>query len=179
MITHDEMVRNIIDAWNALSPEDVAKGHAWYSIAHDIAADIGNGDVRKGAGIIAALSPLKSWAENIRLATDAGNGNVHGHFTSAVTKAKAIMDGTDPETVLPMDAKTGNFFLNILFPDLDGPVTIDRHAWRVATGEAIPSMTPKRYRMASDAYRSAGQALGVPAHIVQAGTWGPMARVGW
>lgn len=180
MITIDEMTANILAAWDALTADDIAKGRAWYPVANDLARMLGNGDVRKGAGVIAAMSPLKSWKENVRLATDAVNGNVHGTFGDAIRKVERILDGADPCDVLPMDAKTGNFYANILDPSDPAPVTIDRHAYRVATGEKMPSgIKGKRYAEVAQAYRNAAAARGVNGATMQAGVWGPMAQGGY
>lgn len=179
-VSLDAMVSNILWAWDALSDADKAKGAAWYPVAHDIALAMGDGDVRKGAGVIAALSPLKSWKVNVKLATDAFAGNVHGTFGDAIRKAERIMAGTDPADVLPMDAKTGNFFANIVDPSDPNPVTIDRHAYRCATHETMPSgIKGKRYAAIAEAYRIAGKARGVTGSTMQAGVWGPMAQGGY
>jgi hypothetical protein len=177
---HETYVSNIIDAWNALSDEDIAKGRAWYPVAHDIAVGLGNGDARMGAGILAALSPLKSWHENVKLATQASEGNVRGHFPDALGKVRAIMAGSDPANVLPMDMKTGNFYQNILDPSDAHAVTVDRHAAHLATGSPVKGgLKLKAYREIADAYRDAAKRLGEIPSVVQAGIWGPMARVGY
>jgi hypothetical protein len=169
-------VSNIIAAWHAASPEQIAKGRSWYPVAHDLAKMIGAGDARKGAGIIAALSVQKQWSENVRLATDAANGNVHGHFSDALNKVRAIMAGTDPAEVLPMSLKTGNFFRNIADPADPDAVTIDRHAHDVAVGEVYGNRDRglskiSRYGILRDAYRVAGERLDELPAVVQAGDW--------
>jgi hypothetical protein len=169
-------VVNIVATWHLASPEQIAKGRAWYSVAHDLAVMIGNGNVRMGAGVIAALSVQKQWSENVRLATDAANGNVHGHFSNALSKVRAIMAGTDPAEVLPMSLKTGNFFRNIADPADPDAVTIDRHAHDVAVGEVYGNRDRglskiSRYGILRDAYRVAGECLGEIPSVVQAATW--------
>lgn len=172
-------VQNIIDAWTALSDADKAAGDMWYDVARDIARMLGDGDVRKGAGYLAALSPLKSWEVNVQLATDAAQGNIHGNFGDACRKAEAIHDGADPATVLPMNLKTGNFYANIVGIDDDTRVTVDRHAYRVATGDSNYSgLQAGGYKIVMDAYLEAGRRLGKLGKHVQAGVWIPEAR-GW
>lgn len=180
MLSIDEMTANILALWDALSDADKAKGIAWYSVANDLARIMGNGDVRKGAGVIAAMSPLKSWDINVKLARDAFNGNVHGQFGDACRKVEKIMAGANPCDVLPMDAKTGNFYANILDPNDTEHVTIDRHAYRAATGEKIPGgLKGKRYANMAQAFINAGKARGVTGAQMQAGVWGPMAQGGY
>jgi hypothetical protein len=172
----DRYVSNIVAAYRAATPAQIAKGNAWYPVAHELALQIGNGNARKGAGIIAALSANKSWSLNVRLATDAGNGNLHGHVADALGKARAIQAGIDPAEVLPMDKKTGNFFRNIFDPSDPAAVTIDRHAHDIAVGEVYGNRdrglsNPTRYATLLRAYIVAGAVLNELASRVQAGTW--------
>ena len=71
--------------------------------------------------------------------------------------------------------KTTCFFLNILFPDNDEVVTVDRHAIRIALGN-VPGvddicMTEKRYRNISEAYQIAAKGLDINAIALQAVVW--------
>lgn len=178
-VTPDEfetLVGNIIAKWNSATPEQICKGRAWYPVAHDLAVMFGDGNVRMGAGIIAALSVQKSWKENIRLATDASAGNVHGHTGRNLDKVRAILSGIAPEDVLPMQAKTGNFYRNIVDPSDPTAVTIDRHAFDVAVNEVNGNRdrglsNANRYAIIRDAYLTAAKRLGECASTVQAGTW--------
>jgi hypothetical protein len=177
--THETYVTNILREWDALTPDQIAEGKAWYHVAHSMALGLGNGDIRKGAGILAALSPLKSWEENVKLATQAANGNVRGHFPDACRKASAIMAGADPTEVLPMDAKTGNFYLCILDPSDPNAVAVDRHAAHTALGESRKGgLKPKLYGELKAAFVDAGARRNVLPSVMQAGVWSPRAR-GW
>ena len=169
-------VQNIIAKWNAATPEQIAKGRAWYPVAHDLANMLGDGNVRMGAGIIAAMSVQKSWKENVRLATDAANGNVHGHTGRNLDKVRAILSGIAPEDVLPMAAKTGNFYRNIVDPSDPSAVTVDRHAFDIAVNEVNGNRdrglsNANRYAIIRDAYLTAAKRLDECASTVQAGTW--------
>jgi hypothetical protein len=169
-------VQNVIRTYQSATPAQQERGRNWYPVAHDLALIIGAGDSRKGAGVIAALSAQKSWSENIRLATDAANGNVHGHFADALRKVNRILSGTDPEDVLPMSAKTGHFFRCIEDPTDPDPVVIDRHAHDIAVGETYGARerglsSKGRYAALAHAYREAALQLGVIPSVVQAITW--------
>lgn len=169
-------VQNIIITWNSATPEQICKGRSWYPVARDMAVMFGDGNVKIGAGIIAALSVQKSWKENIRLATDASAGNVHGHMGATLAKVRAILAGTAPEEVLPMAAKTGNFYRNIVDPSDPDAVTVDRHAHDIAVGEVYGNRdrglsTPSRYAIIRNAYLTAAKRLGEVASTVQAVTW--------
>lgn len=164
---------NIRNARNAASDDQMNRGRAWYPVAHDLAEMIGNGDVRKGAGIIAALSPRMPWERNVSLAVDAGNGNVHGALSASLAKVQAILDGADPADVLPMSAKTGNFYVNILDPADPFAVTVDVWAHRIATGDAKSAgpRTPRDYHECAEAYRIVAAEFGEIGGVTQAGTW--------
>lgn len=174
-------VANIVETFTSATPEQLTAGRTWYRTGHRIAADVGHGDARMGAGVIAALSPQVAWHVNVRLALDAGNGHVHGHTRRNLDKVLRIMKGTDPSDILPMNAKTGNFYLNLLDPDNPDAVTIDRWAYRVAVGiwsRLHPDFdgeyvlgNPTRYATLATAYRLAARLLGQTASTVQATTW--------
>lgn len=171
-----QYVANILATYRRATPKQIERGRNWYPVAHDLALVVGNGDARKGAGILAALSANKSWSENVRLAKDAGNGNVHGHFSDALRKVNRILDGEDPSDVLPMSMKTGHFFRCIDDPTDPDPVVIDRHAHDIAVGEvygqADRGLSSKgRYAALAHAYREAAlQARLIPS-VLQAITW--------
>jgi len=90
-----EHVQNIVGKYNEASPDFVKGGNEWYSRAHDVAHTIGRGDVSKGAGIIAALSPLSTWEKNVSQAHELiKTGNVHNALLPAnVEKARRIHEG--------------------------------------------------------------------------------------
>lgn len=174
--THERYVSNIMQAYGATSPQDRERGLNWYPLAHDIADVIGQGDARKGAGVLAALSPQKRWDTNVALATDASNGNCHGQVKDAIRKTERILLGEDPAEVLPVDSKTWNFYRNILDPTDPDPVTIDRHAHDIAVGETYGNAprglnNATRYATLAHAYREAARRLDVVPSVLQATVW--------
>ncbi|MFE5369226.1 DUF7178 family protein [Streptomyces mirabilis] len=175
--TREGYVQNIIDAYRSATPEQVARGRRWYATAHELAAMLADGETRKGAGVIAALSANKRWSDNVRLARGAFKiGRPSGHFRDALRKAERIMRGDDPEDVLPMGLKTGHFFRCIADPSDPDAVVIDRHAHDIAVGEIYGSRergltTPNRYALLAHCYREAAQRLGELPSTVQAVTW--------
>jgi hypothetical protein len=101
MTRTDTLAQNIRDAYAQASDDQLSRGRAWYRVAHDLAEMVGNGDVRKGAGIISALSPRMKWDRNVSLAVNAMNsGTAAGAMGASLRKAQAILDGADPESVL-------------------------------------------------------------------------------
>lgn len=177
-------VDNITSRFKSATKEQRQEGVDWYKRANDIAFELGKGDVKKGAGILSALSPAMEWTRNIRAARELVNTGetTHQYYHSTVVKAKRILEGEDPDTLFneKTGAKTLNFYHNIANPEDPHPVTIDRHAHDIAVGEK-GSMTKTlsghlagpRYRHFSEAYRNAAHELGIPiANQVQAVTWG-------
>jgi len=175
--TRRRYVSNILAAYNAATEEQKIKGKEWYADAHALAVELAHGDVVKGAGVIAALSANKSWSENVRLARRAfAEGVPSGHTSANLFKAERILKGDDPADVLPMGAKTGNFYMSILDPSDPYPVTVDRHAHDIAVGrtfgDADRGLSSKgRYEAIADAYRRAGKRLGITPSELQAITW--------
>lgn len=168
---------NIIATYERATEDQILKGKMWYPVAHDLATMIADGDTRMGAGVIAALSANKSWSENTKIATRAfASGKATGHVKDAILKATRIMNGEDPANVLPMAAKTGQFYLCILNPSDPHAVVIDRHAHDVAVGrtfgDADRGLSAKgRYNALADAYREAAKRLGILPSELQAITW--------
>jgi hypothetical protein len=128
-------VENIINKYREATPALLEGGHQWYAKAHEEATKLGKGDTKRGAGIIAALSPLSDWERNVREAKElVKTGNVKSALLPAnVAKAQRINAGESPEEVLG-GHKVTNFFQNIHDPSNTSPVTIDRHAYDIAMG---------------------------------------------
>lgn len=174
---HERYVSNIIAVWHRATPAQMIKGRGWYPAAHALAGFMTDGDVKAGAGVIAALSANKPWAQNTRMAADAfTTGTPTGHVGNALGKAAAIMAGADPVSVLPMSLKTGMFYRSILDPADPDAVVIDRHAHDIAVGvvygnddRGLSSKT--RYATLAHAYREAARRLGELPLTVQAVIW--------
>lgn len=170
-------VRNILTVWSIATDKELAEGSRWYGEAHQTASMLADGDVRTGAGLLAALSPQTAWWLNVELACEAfESGDARRHTKDSCSKANRILAGIDPSEVLPMERKTGHFYRCILNPYDDEAVCIDRHAYDVAVG--IPLGDWKRglsahgrYKLVADCYREAARRLGELPSTVQAVTW--------
>jgi hypothetical protein len=167
---------NILDAYALANSDAMLQGQVWYQMAHTLALELADGDIKVGAGVIAALSANKGWWQNQLLATDALAGFVHGHVGDALDKVRAIIAGQEPETVLPMRMKTGHFYRCIANPRDPWAVVIDRHAHDIAVGEIYGDADRGlsaigRYEALADAYRQAASYLGELPMIVQATVW--------
>lgn len=170
-------IRNITSVWSVATDDQYEQGAHWYEQAHWTARMLADGDVRTGAGLLAALSPQTSWWLNVELACEAYEvGTASRHTTDSCSKANRILAGIDPEDVLPMRRKTGHFYRCIINPDDPVSVCIDRHAHDVAVGVAYGDW-PRglsahgRYALIADCYWEAAQRLGQLPSVVQAVTW--------
>lgn len=240
-------VRNIMNTYRDAPAETIRQGRDWYPRAHDIAQKVGRGDARRGAGMIAALSPNQDWDLNIAMAHQmsqtplrghqvalleqkarqhaaasqavyaaeraaggsrkAGKGLAPAHLYEAedaarrehhavradlfggtplnkqssgnILRAESIRTGqANPEDVLPMRVKTGNFYRNVLDPSDPHSVTVDTHAHDIAINRKLPWETDRglsamgRYDHFADSYRRATHGLDEShAGTVQAVTW--------
>ncbi|MEU6381895.1 hypothetical protein [Streptomyces sp. NPDC046909] len=172
-----DYTRAITEKWDAATSDQKRRGRDWYVKAHELAVEISGGDAKKGAGVLAALSANKSWAENCRLARKAfTEGTASGHVRDALNKANRIMAGEDPSEVLPMHLKTGYFYLCIADPENTESVVIDRHAHDIAVrtvyGQRDRGLGALgRYTLLADCYRAAAKEIGEIPSKVQAVTW--------
>ncbi|HEY2638975.1 MAG TPA: ParB N-terminal domain-containing protein [Streptosporangiaceae bacterium] len=187
--------KNVMVVYYDSSPEQVQQGLRWYQDAQEVAKALGNGDVRKGAGILAAYSPQTAWTVNMMNAARAFEqgraiGPGEGMITGAMQRAaQRIMDGEDPDTVLK--SPKVNAFYHLIANGADDPsdslgrVVVDRHAVSVAIGHRVtkaemdnaPIDDARFYQHVADAYREAALAISqkegrtITPHQLQAITW--------
>lgn len=171
-------VQNILDVYSSATKDQRTRGTNWYPSARQIADMATDGDTRTGAAVLAALSPMTDWDTNVMLAVDAIEAGTitRGHFADACSKVNRILAGVNPENVLPMSSKTGQFFRCILDPTDPDPVVIDRHAHDAAYGQRWGNenrglSTPTRYAILAHAYREAALRSGVIPQVMQAIVW--------
>jgi hypothetical protein len=182
--THDRLVQHIEAIIKEATPDQRERGLHWYDEAHKTANDLAKKyklTIQKTAGVIAALSPSNAWERNVTdaekvLATGARPG-----LKSNYSKAMRILGGEDPETVLMGTKrdyiKTLNFYRNIVDPNSNDNITIDRHAASLALGKQVfdqdigKVISYADYDTFKDAYRDAGKDLHMSAHEAQAIAW--------
>jgi hypothetical protein len=175
--TREGYVQNIIAVFESATLDQETQGRWWYQSAHDLASMMADGDIRTGAGLLAALSPQTSWEYNVELACDAyDTGRPTRHVGDALSKATRILAGIPPEDVLPMSRKTGHFFRCIVDPADADAVCVDRHAHDIAVDSRYGSQNRGlgavgRYNLIADCYREAARRLGELPQVVQAVTW--------
>lgn len=167
---------NILAAYRACSEDDIAHGMTWYESAMSVADSLTPWNSAIGAGIIAALSPMTSWPENIKKARMVvETGETYG-LKANVAKARRILNGESPLDVLK-GRKVRAFYLNIIGESSAETVTIDRHAIDIALGkvctdaERSPYFGVKGNRAMVSAYLSVAETLGITGAQLQAIVW--------
>lgn len=188
-MTDSPNVANILAVYNGATADNLRFGLQWYSIAHREALRMGGGrahHLERNAGIIAALSPMNGWTNNVRKARllvslrgriTVVKGQPNGIGLGAnVAKAIAIYNGADPLNVLNGDKVTA-FYRTIVEPTGDIDPVIDRHAFDIAVGEQTSdkrrgALSRKGvYQEFAAAYREAAAIAGIGAPQMQAVTW--------
>lgn len=172
-------VKNIVDTYNS---SDKFISFDWYKDAHIFATYLANKyDVRVSVacGVIAALSPLKSWQENKLIAEGFLKNGKGKHTKNMLDKALQIkLSDGQPETIATIlnGNKITSFFINIYNPSQSNYITIDRHAISIVLGRNIKEnegkgITLTQYNYFVNCYKLAAIKLGVDAIRVQSVTW--------
>lgn len=121
---------------------------------------------------LSALSPRISWEKVLDWFPGVKTGTNQGFLGRSYEKARALLEGGDPEVVFRTAPKTRAFFYNLAgetYPDGTEPVTLDAHmirAWGLHS-----NLTPKRYREAESLARVAAKILGVEPSRLQSNVW--------
>jgi hypothetical protein len=182
MLDLDTMTLNILHFYALATPTERREGFAWYPTAREAAANIAarNGiTLEQAAATVAALSPQMEWNANLRWAAEVAEAHVQGiplprrGLGNSLRRAERALSGDLSDIMRTSGTlKVRNFYGSILGER--GAVCVDRHAIRVALGDALgnpPSLTDNRYRLVAEAYREAGRELRKAASGVQAVTW--------
>lgn len=164
---------NILVAWHSADSDARSFGIEWFGKANSLATELGKGDTSKGAGVLAALSPMCSWPENVKKARQVfDNGSTYG-LTDSVSKAIRIANGEDALSVLG-GRKVRTFYGNIMLTNLDN-VTVDRHAFDAAYN--TPGLSDRvgiskgRFDAVENAYRDCARVIGISPAQLQAVVW--------
>lgn len=136
--------RNITKVFRQATYEDLEAGATWYSDANAIAHELDPDDPRRGAAVLAVLSPQVSWPRNVQMAREVyATGTTRG-LGANIAKAQRLIAGEDPETVVK-GLKVTAFWLSIVNPLDTRAVVIDRHAFDIAFGRVTDDETRDRY----------------------------------
>jgi|SRR6478735_5705048 len=172
---HDTYCYNIMSVYRRATADEIAGGMDWYERANALALELSPGDAWRGAGVLAAFSPMRQWPVNVKHARDCfATGTASGHTGTMNRIAQRIYDGEHALDVLNGD-KTRAFCAAIADPFGSTIATIDRHAHDVAAGRVFSDSERKIgkrvFRAMSAAYVECADYLGVSVAQVQAITW--------
>lgn len=173
-----ECVARIMDAYCSTGLDDREAGLRWYTDAHTFAeglAIVGGFDIDRVCGVIAVTSPTVGWEDQkqrIPLILGAYNEGRHAYRIALglrrnIEKAFDILKDGNFDAI--SGKKVTSFFLNLL--GNQDAVTVDRWAFRVATGLSVTQVPNCHYDTIVAAYRSAAKRLGLPPRELQAITW--------
>ena len=179
-------VRNITRVFRSADAYVIESAGAWYSDAYTVAESLAARyglTVEAAVGVIAVLSPMNSWGNNVNLAARiiAGGGSITtGGLSANIAKANRIILGESPESVVS-GQKVSNFYRSILTRGAEG-VTVDRHAFDIAVGvrhtdETRPGIGKAVYALITDHYTRAARILSkeygmeLTPGMVQSVTW--------
>lgn len=165
------MEARLMDLWNRATPDQQLRGRQWYWTAGAHAGYIAYAagiTVEQAAGIIAVLSPLMPWEENVRLAKDVVIwGKREGTFAANIEKAVRILNGEPVFDVLGgpkvrafADAINGDRYA----------VTIDRHMLR-AVGHPTEQVTARQYEAIAEVITRVAKSVGMMPRDFQAVIW--------
>lgn len=168
---------NIVSMFLRATDTEYSEGMTWYADRNAFAHILTPGDVWKGAGIIAAFSPLTPWNRNVELATafvESDGTMTRGTLGNSLRAAFRIYNGEHTLEVLKGD-KTRAFASAIADPS-HNVATIDRHAHDIAVGsfdfnDKSRKIGKRLFKELSDAYCEAADYAGIAPAQMQAITW--------
>lgn len=178
-LTRTKVRNNILNVWNMTSENE---RFDWYQDANKYAeriSEANNCSKSVAVGVIAALSPVKKWSDNMKQAEIMLKTGSSGHMKQFVLKAKNIMssNGSDEQILSILHGqKISSFYLNIKYFDKFEHITIDRHALSIALGhkctdKEYSGMTPKQYEFFVQCYITTAMKIGVNPLLLQSATW--------
>lgn len=182
--------RNVTRIFREASPEELATGRDWYArasrladeLAHSLPADHPHyGDISRAAAVIAVLSPMLSWALNVRYARLAYELAVAPWGWSVMYlaegipvlkrnawKAGLLLNTDAPTDEIVKGPKVTAFWRTIADPTDPRAVVVDRHAIDVSLGRVTDDTTRGRVLGRKGAYGEVSQAYTRAARILSA-----------
>lgn len=160
----------------------------WYFDVNDYCktlSEMHNVPLIKVAGIMSALSPNTTFALNIKsleaFLKTKGNCKVTT-YNGQKNKALTILNSHDNISIDEIKTilgglKTQAFFDNIVRPETSQDVTID--LWMIRWAKIEGSLTPKKYRDASNKIKDLAKSLNLLPHQVQAKLWVDIRGKAW
>lgn len=196
ILTEKKVINSILRFYELSSIEEIKDGLTWYAEANSYAKELAirfNISISQSVGIIAAFSPQSGWIENKRYAlTFLYTPNLRVRSQVQTDKANHILKLTNETdiynalSICDKAFKTKAFFLNIANPDVDGDVTIDRHAIASciqhpdnvsALDGSYGHLTKPQYEFFQRCYIKAAKQANILPHQLQAIVWVTYRRI--
>lgn len=192
-LRENEVVERLLSYYNIANEEEIDNGFNWYKDANEFVIDHSlkyNIKQFRVAGILSALSPQKSWEHNKQLTDSFLRGSRKGHTKIQIDKAEQCLIAKKPSDIYRLlskgQVKTSQFYLNILCPNMNFGVTVDRHAIAACMydtnnlqeiDERMYRLTPNHYNFFSNCYKQVSQQLSIRPHEAQAVIWCTVKRL--
>ena len=168
---------NLERVMSLASPSLISDGQQWYWEAHEFAIKIAQKygmEDWKVSGIIAALSPMKEWTLNKRIAEEFILGKRDIHFGLQVEKAERILQLGEDE-IEKVDGilngrKTVSFHHNIHEPENEDYVTVDTHLLDALIFPGA-NISPFRYGMIENTIKNYSKRVNFVPCATQAIVW--------
>ena len=175
LLSYNVVRSNILEIYEQAELVDWTEGKNWYSEAHSFAVSISKKydiPLIVASGLIACLSPLKSWEYNKQLVKMYLEG-VYKHTGTQIDKCHRIVkDGTYAGiSGILGGLKTRAFFNNIYLPNQTNHVCLDRHQAKIATGLYIDTLTDYQYKTIAESHRKLAKELSITPQELQCITW--------
>jgi hypothetical protein len=179
LISRTRVFNNIT---KVLQQANASENIDWYQEANSWCAEVAQTysiPLNKVIGIVSALSPLKQWNLNKRIALEFIADNKSGHTKCQMNKANEIMSNcnANDEFILKTlnGEKTKNFYLNIKYYNNAENLTVDRQAIQVALGRILNdsemNMTTIQYNFFKECYIYTANRLNIRPSLLQSIVW--------
>ena len=174
MTIEKQIEKNLKRIWQMSDPF-LIDGKEWYYKARDYADELAiefKINLYQSSAIISALSPLKEWNLNKRIAREFLEGKRDIHFHRQVQKARRVLM-TKKEHRVPVilnGRKTVSFYKNIYTPWVNEFVTVDTHIVDALIAPKA-NITPKRYNLIQTSITNHAKRVNLKPCEVQSILW--------
>lgn len=171
-------IKNKIDYWlERASSFSIEEGLVWYSECNNFCSDLAtkyNISVKKVAGILSALSPMKEYKYNQKLVKEFLECQSCGHLSNQIKKCLIIYNGYDNDSYILnvlVGRKTSSFYHNIVYPTSSDKITIDFRMWKYFKPDSWKHITTKRYDLMGKCFLEKALEHHVVGNQLQAILW--------
>jgi len=184
--TDEQTESAILYAFDSAINGELGAGMLWYFRANELCQEFVDryesiSTLEQAAGILAAISPMKTWDQNVKEAHRAMKTGRHFGLPDVDTKVKRMLGGFHPTEVLKGPGIKGYkvyaFYECISDPQNSQHVVIDRHMWNLVLLGNPPKIIEQakysadQYEWAEQRFVTVAEALEIRPHQLQAIAW--------